>query len=177
MQHFEVRGIPTLIFVNKDGNTITASGRTKIASDPTGFPWAPKPFSSVDEATESINDVATLVLFTDAATSAPAEDAAVKALEGVATEYFVGGKPNDRIRFAIAPSTAIATTQVRSFLGKGHMADKDGPTNIRATIIDIPNGCKALFQDGALKVPTQAELSTFVKDFLEGKHATQSLKT
>jgi hypothetical protein len=36
-----VRGIPTLVFVNANGQTISTNGRAIVASDPTAakFPW------------------------------------------------------------------------------------------------------------------------------------------
>jgi len=44
---FGVRGIPTLIFLDSDGNVLTKDGRSLVSSDPQGkdYPWAPKKFS------------------------------------------------------------------------------------------------------------------------------------
>jgi len=44
---YGVRGIPTLIILDKNGEVITTSGREKVVSDPEGsqFPWLPAPFS------------------------------------------------------------------------------------------------------------------------------------
>merc|ERR1712144_91196 len=49
---FKVQGIPTLVIVDKDGNTITTDGRSAVSEDPTGenFPWVPPTFA------ESIGD-------------------------------------------------------------------------------------------------------------------------
>ena len=46
---FKVKGIPTLVFVDEDGSTITTDGREAISEDPEGedFPWRPKPFKEV----------------------------------------------------------------------------------------------------------------------------------
>lgn len=38
-QAFNVTGIPTLVFLDKDGSVITLEGRKKVMSDPDGFPW------------------------------------------------------------------------------------------------------------------------------------------
>ena len=40
---FKVQGIPTLVIVGEDGETITTGGRKAISSDPSGekFPWKP----------------------------------------------------------------------------------------------------------------------------------------
>jgi len=44
-----VQGIPTLVILDKEGNTITTDGRSAIAEDPSGesFPWVPPAFSDV----------------------------------------------------------------------------------------------------------------------------------
>ena len=41
---FNVRGIPTLVVLDKEGNFITAKGRDQVAGDPEGanFPWVPQ---------------------------------------------------------------------------------------------------------------------------------------
>lgn len=46
---FKVKGIPTLVFVDEDGSTITTDGREAISEDPEGedFPWRPKPLKEV----------------------------------------------------------------------------------------------------------------------------------
>jgi len=45
---FRVSGIPTLVLLDENGNTLTTDGRSVMASDPTGeqYPWKPK---SVEE--------------------------------------------------------------------------------------------------------------------------------
>jgi nucleoredoxin len=44
-----VRGIPTLVFVDAEGNTLTKDGRAVVMEDPQGarFPWAPKSFAEI----------------------------------------------------------------------------------------------------------------------------------
>eukprot|EP01041_Mallomonas_annulata_P013405 gene13405-28428_t len=44
---YGVKGIPTLIILNKDGSLITDSGRSRVVSDPMGeqFPWLPASYS------------------------------------------------------------------------------------------------------------------------------------
>merc|ERR1711998_50468 len=55
---FKVSGIPTLVIVDKDGNTITTDGRSEVMSDPTGesFPWHPPAFADVMPKTLVRND-------------------------------------------------------------------------------------------------------------------------
>jgi len=44
---FKVQGIPTLVILDAEANTITLDGRSKVSTDPKGnqFPWTPKPFA------------------------------------------------------------------------------------------------------------------------------------
>jgi len=44
---FKVSGIPTLVVLDSNGATITTGGRSKVTSDPEGFPWIPKTFSQI----------------------------------------------------------------------------------------------------------------------------------
>jgi nucleoredoxin len=44
---FKVQGIPTLVIVDENGKTITTDGRAAITGNPSGFPWAPKPFKDL----------------------------------------------------------------------------------------------------------------------------------
>jgi len=44
---FKVSGIPTLVVLDKDGNTVTTDGRSEVSADPEGvnFPWTPPSFA------------------------------------------------------------------------------------------------------------------------------------
>ena len=46
---YKVRGIPTLVLIDEDGNTITTDGRSSISNDPQGadFPWKPPTFAEI----------------------------------------------------------------------------------------------------------------------------------
>jgi len=46
---FKVSGIPSLVILDAEANTITTDGRSKVSSDPkgAGFPWKPKPFTEI----------------------------------------------------------------------------------------------------------------------------------
>jgi len=48
-KQFKVKGIPTLVILDKDGSTITTDGRSAVAEDPTGdaFPWRPTPLAEL----------------------------------------------------------------------------------------------------------------------------------
>ena len=38
-QAFNVTGIPTLVFLDKDGTVLTLEGRKKVMTEPEKFPW------------------------------------------------------------------------------------------------------------------------------------------
>lgn len=177
-QLYEIEGIPALVFVDAaTGAVITREGRARVSADPSGFPWPPKPVCSLAEALQDfLNDVPTLVLFTDASTDASKVTASAAALDAVAADHFAGGVPSAAIRFAHATSEDEATERVRGFIGGAHRRDMDAPDAVRVTLLDIPAGRKALFAGGALGVPTADALRAFVADYLAGKVGTMPLK-
>lgn len=174
---FPRAGIPTLVFVRRDGTVLSADGRSKVMAAPDAFPWPPQAVDPLSAATEYINDVPTMVLFTDKMTDAAAEAAAVAAFTAVAHEFFVDGKPSDALRFAVAGGDDEATDSVRKFLGRAHVADKDGPTAARVTIVNVPGREKALLAGGALGVPGEAALRELAHAFVAGTAATLSVSS
>mmetsp|Transcript_14833 Transcript_14833/g.16467 ORF Transcript_14833/g.16467 Transcript_14833/m.16467 type:complete len:374 (+) Transcript_14833:25-1146(+) len=48
-KQFKVRGIPTFVIVDENGETITTDGRSGVSGDPEGknFPWKPKTFFEI----------------------------------------------------------------------------------------------------------------------------------
>jgi len=50
---FSVRGIPTFVILDKEGNLITSDGRTKVMADADGkqFPWIPKTAAEILKGT------------------------------------------------------------------------------------------------------------------------------
>lgn len=167
---FDVSGIPTLIFLRRDGSVLTASGREKVESAPDAFPWPPAPVEPLEAAGEYINDTPVIVLFTDKMTDAGAEAAAVAAFTAVAAAHFAaaGNRPPEGIRFAIAGEGDALAEQVRKFLGPAHTRDKDGAESARVTVVDVQAGRKAVLDGGALGVPTEAGVRALVDAFLAG---------
>jgi len=47
---YKVQGIPSLVVLDNNGNTITTGGRNKVSSDPDGFPWQPKSLFQILES-------------------------------------------------------------------------------------------------------------------------------
>jgi nucleoredoxin len=44
---YKVQGIPTLVVLDSQGNTITTGARGKVKDDPEGFPWIPKTLDQI----------------------------------------------------------------------------------------------------------------------------------
>lgn len=175
---FGIQGIPALILVKtSDGSVVTDNAREKVSSDPGNFPWPPQPVETLEAATNKINDVPTLVMFTDDATDESSIRLAKAVLDKVAAEYFHEGKPSDNIRFAVADEGDDAIDTVRSFLGKSYMKHVNAPDAIRITIVDIQGQRRADFKAGATGVPDETELRDFVADFLNASATCVPIKS
>jgi len=66
---FKVQGIPTLVIVDKDGNTITTDGRSAVTEDPKGdsFPWIPPTWAETVEGMELVRNDGSTVKYADLA--------------------------------------------------------------------------------------------------------------
>ena len=100
----------------------------------------------------------------------PAEDVAIANFTAVAESVFAanGGKVHSRLRFAVARESDEAAGPVRKFLGPGHLKDKDGPAAIRLTIIDVTEGLKYQWNEGAPGAISKEEAQAFIDAFLAG---------
>lgn len=78
---FEVEGIPSLVLVDDKGEALRKDLRSIVTSDPNGdeFPWPRKTLNTLAGTLETINDVPTVVVFTDG--SSAQIDAAKAALK------------------------------------------------------------------------------------------------
>jgi nucleoredoxin len=92
-KYFGVSGIPTLVTVDEEGTTISASARDAVGKDPTGqhFPWAPEPCSDLEDGPEGLNDTPSLIALLDGLDAA-AQASAVAALTKVALETRAAAK-------------------------------------------------------------------------------------
>merc|ERR1712216_147840 len=79
---FGVRGIPSLVIIDKDGSVITKDGRAAVSSDTTGtdFPWYPKPVKNLKNGPGNINEVPTVIAFCESS-----DDAVKKSIEEAMT--------------------------------------------------------------------------------------------
>lgn len=171
-KRYGVQGIPTLVFVDKQGETITEDGRAGVEGDPEGFPWPPKPVEKLSQALSAINDVATLVFFSDMLTDGDAADSITEAMNTVANEFFKNGKPSNEIRFALADEDDENTDRVREFLN----LTKDRPSNTgwRIVYVNIPEGKKAFLETST--APDADALRSFIGDVQSGAAASVSIR-
>lgn len=175
---FKVEGIPTLVFIDGEGNTLTTDGRSKVISSPDNFPWPPSPVDPLDDASEYLNDETVAILFTEYCTDNNNLEKCEKAFKQVAQQYFDANskKPSTKMRFAIATEGDEIADRVRNFLGKSHMSDKNGPDSLRVTVLSIPEQSKYSFRKGATGVFTADELKTFIDAVVAGSVDTEPLK-
>eukprot|EP00667_Euglena_gracilis_P008774 EG_transcript_8894 len=119
-EHFQVSGIPTLVFVDQQLNLITKNGRGIPDSDPEGkkFPWLPKPVKDVSQDTEDLQENPSLVVFMESSDDA-ARQAVEDALTPLAKEFAQRAKAgeNELLFFIGGPSSAGILSQLRRLSG------------------------------------------------------------
>lgn len=132
----EVEGIPTLALINtRSGEVVTTSARELVLADPEGFPWPPKPVSSIDMAVNSINEKKTAILFVDRATSSTSE--IEKRFQEVAETMWKDADRN--IVFAVARESDATSDRIRAFL---ELDDSEGADSVRVIVTDIEEGLR-----------------------------------
>ena len=168
---FEVEGIPTLVLTNPEGKMLRNDLREVIDSDPTGseFPWPRKALNSLQGSLGTINEVPTVVIFTD--NSKAQEDQAKDALGGLAQAEEAHALSHDgefRTCFAYtAEGEEEAASGIRAFLALSSL-----PVPL-VVFVDIPNGKKFVKEGTDLSVDG---VTTFVNSVLEGKVASKGVR-
>jgi nucleoredoxin len=84
-QKFGVRGIPSLILVDGTGKVISTQGRSLVEEDPTGFPWASKPFTPLGKACLEVLNTQPVLLFFPLESKVTEQ---TKVLQEIAEEYY-----------------------------------------------------------------------------------------
>lgn len=154
---YGVEGIPTLIIVDRDGNTINAQGRAAVSSDPGGakFPWVPTPYNDLNSpAVQAINGKPALVVFGE---SEEDERKLIAAVEPVAQEYEAKAKAEDEeppVLFFYATGNEGVVPRVKELMGLKNETVMG--------VVDIPGACAA-FSEVKSVAALNAEA---VRDFL-----------
>merc|ERR1712061_284651 len=156
---FGVRGIPSLVLLDKDRSTITTEGRGAIMGDLADFPWHPKPIANLAQEMDGLNETPSVVMLCDGADKT-AQDEAYKALEPIALEVWAAAKAagdDPELCFFIATSSEGPVTQIRDLCG----LPSDGPPSV--VLLDIPdNGGYYL---PALSEITEGSLRNMLQDY------------
>jgi nucleoredoxin len=151
---YGVQGIPTLVLVDKKGNTVSSNGRALVTDDPDGFPWTgpPRALMKINGVSaDHLNNGPVLVVLVDA----KKEDDSYKLLEPVADAYVktwdekgVGDRP---INFLVGGSHALVE-KVKGFLN----------------VTDLPFMAILNLPEGEKYLPAKQELSAAsVKAFVD----------
>jgi hypothetical protein len=116
---FEVEGIPSFVIVDKDGSTITTSGRGIPQIDPEGtnFPWHPPAVKDVAGDTAGLNSSVCLLALMEGADAA-AVDAVRAAMKPLAEEYNAKAKASgddpEFLFYVGGPSSKGICSRIRS---------------------------------------------------------------
>lgn len=167
---YGVSGIPTLVWIDKDGKTITTGGRACVGQDPDGkeFPWYPKPINELTGSHASkINDEACLIYFCkegeDSVTVA--KDAMKDTAEKVLSQAKAEDKDQELL-FFFAKSDEEMIDSLTEFAGLSHEPPQ-------LVILDVPQGAKYVCDKKEFDATV---VSQFVDDFLAGKLEKQTLQ-
>lgn len=115
---FGVRGIPSLITLDADGETIVnKAARGPASNDPHGleFPWYPKSLNDVNEVTDGLNDEVCIIALLDGADATEAS-ARKKDIEAVANKYYAEAKKSKTeppYRFFFEDKKGQISSQIR----------------------------------------------------------------
>eukprot|EP00931_Biecheleriopsis_adriatica_P021436 TRINITY_DN1400_c0_g1_i1.p1 TRINITY_DN1400_c0_g1~~TRINITY_DN1400_c0_g1_i1.p1 ORF type:complete len:477 (+),score=130.60 TRINITY_DN1400_c0_g1_i1:81-1511(+) len=118
---FKVQGIPSLVILDSELNTVTTEGRGAVSADPEGLemPWYPKPVSNLKQGPGNINEEPTVLVFCE--TSSPDEQKAFEsALEPVAKKFIEKQKATGEdleFGFIISTEASGLAPRIRSMLG------------------------------------------------------------
>jgi len=158
-----VDGIPTLAVLRvADGKVETTDAVGKVMGAPADFPWAPRPWATLDDAGGSVNDYPFLIALADGADDA-ALVAARDALDAAAAPFFVAGAPSDKLRFILATPSDEMAGAVRGWLGRG------APGAVEWAIAHVQRGKRAFLPAGA----SAADVAAWAAAFVEGKVALE----
>lgn len=137
---FEIEGIPALVLVDPTGRVVSKNLRGAIDEDPTGsqFPWPPAPVLGLSQSIEAINEVPTVLIFTDDTDEQAI--AALEALEGSGKEELAAASAAGRdqeIQFAFTkPGEKDAADRLLNFLSV------NGKTAPFIVLVDVPSAKK-----------------------------------
>ena len=154
-KHYNVEGIPTLVMLDSNFNSINEEARGSVSSDPDGkkFPWSPPPVEIFPAGVDKLNDSPSFIALLETLDDGGQEEA-LAILETVALEAKASGL---EMCFMVSRGGDPITPQIRKLTNK--VTPKDGPEIV---ILDIGD-------DGAYYAPEDIDEITVdhVKKILE----------
>ncbi|KAL8449856.1 hypothetical protein Emed_002819 [Eimeria media] len=173
-----VRSLPTLIWVDSNGEILTRRGVASVSNDPEGalFPWKDKAVKDVDEALESIAEEPVLLAFMDQA-SEETQEQVQKAMEEAAEalkEEAAGETLPPVPQFLTAKRGSPRTAALRQICKEGLPAEGAGE-QVSVLILDVfsqkvyvfPRSTKPLTKESLLEFVGQ-----YRSELLEGRPLT-----
>merc|ERR1719359_1550050 len=154
--HFGVRGIPSLVLLDKDRSVITKNGRGAVMGDLADFPFHPKPVSDLAETADGINESPAVVVLCEGA-GKDARAAVLAALEPVAAEYAAAAEASGddpEFAFFLASSGGGVVPRIKELckVEKENVNDAAAPTLL---LLDVPdNGGYYKPDAGAYEITT-----------------------
>jgi nucleoredoxin len=127
-KHFNVSGIPMLVFVDPaTGKTINSNGRAAISASTfvEDFPYLAKPVTDVEDGPDGVNEQAALIVFVDRC-NVEQKEAAKKALNAVAVAEKARSDADRAVElfFTVSVADSRMTQQFRR--GAGYSGDEQG---------------------------------------------------
>lgn len=167
---FGCSGIPMLVIVDADGNTITTNGRGAVGSDPDGanFPWVPKPVNDLSAGPDGLNEeTCVLVMMEGVESNKQKEVEAV--LEKLAVEEAekAKAKGEDKMLFFTGKSGGGVTDQIRKLCSLG-----EAGSSPKLLILDIPDDGGYYEAEGDV---TEESIAAFLKAYKAGTLSRQQL--
>jgi nucleoredoxin len=161
--HFGVRGIPSLVLLDKDRSVITTNGRGAVMGELQDFPFHPKPVSDLAQTADGINDAPAVVVLCEGAEK-DARAAVLAALEPVAAEYAAAAKASGddpEFAFFLASSGGGVVPRIKE-LCKVEKENVAGPTLL---LLDVPDNGGYYKPDAGAYEITTAGVKALISDY------------
>eukprot|EP00501_MAST-03F_sp_TOSAG23-6_P001753 GSMAST32.ASY1.ANO1.1830.1 assembled CDS len=168
---FSVSGIPTLVFLDADGKTITTEGRGNISSDSfiDDFPYHPKPLNDIKDCVSGLNDKRSLVVIMDKASESVQKKISEALLTVATSELEVDENERKSAQYFFTAKGGGCLPQLRSRTG---LPEQENPIMILLDLDD--DGSFYTFEgEGGVNLET---IKAFMNDFKEKKLKKQQFK-
>lgn len=163
---FGIKGIPSLVIVGPQGETITTNGTAAVIADPEGneFPWQPKPVVDLKSGPGSLQEIPTVLYFCEGSAAA-IQQAALEIMTPLAESYLdkqkKEGADSPAVGFMLATQKGDLSEKLRDLMSLP--TDASAP---RLVLLDIDD--EGAFYEGPQCELTVEALTKFVTDF-QGK--------